>query len=81
MSKRRFLTIIRAVNKVLWPALYKHLTPEQQHYLRHTPAARRNLDRRMILAIANTVLSPQQIATLDDIEPLEHELPLEDPSQ
>ena len=58
MTYFRFLKIARATSAVFWPLVYQNVTPEEADYLRLTPVTRRNLDRRLFLALANTLLSP-----------------------
>jgi len=68
MTITRFKKIATATSSAFWPAAYQHLTPEEVTYLRKTPAARRNLDRRLISALAKTLLTPDQINDLKDID-------------
>jgi len=72
MNKTPFMKIARATILFFLPTTYQHLTPEQAHYLRNTPVAQRNLERRIFLALAHTFLSPEQIQSIDGLE-------LEDP--
>ena len=68
MTKTRFLKIARTTAETFWPAVYKYLSPEEATYLRTSPAARRNLDARLIRALAETLLTPEQLQTLTEAE-------------
>ena len=68
MTYLRFLKIARATSSAFWPLVYQNVTSEEADYLRLTPAARRNLDRRLFLALAHTLLSPDQISNAHDLE-------------
>ena len=72
MTYSRFHKIAQSTSKAFWPLVYLHVTPEEAAYLRSTPSARRNLDRRLVLALAHSLLTPDQISNAVDLE-------LEDP--
>jgi hypothetical protein len=72
MNKAPFMKIARATTLFFLPQTYQHLTPEQAHYLRNTPVAQRNLERRLFMALAHTFLSPEQLQSIKGLE-------LEDP--
>jgi len=68
MTIARFQKIAQLTSIVFWPAVYQHVSPEEGNYLRQTPAARRNLDARLVRALAETLLSPDQINQLKNID-------------
>jgi len=72
MNKAPFMKIARATTLFFLPQAYEHLTPEQAHYLRNTPVAQRNLERRIFMALAHTFLSPDQLQSIEGLQ-------LEDP--
>lgn len=67
MTYSRFLKIARETSKTFWPLVYEHVTPEEATYLRKTPIVRRNLDRRLFMALAQTLLSADQLGKTDSI--------------
>lgn len=67
MTYSRFLKIARATGQVFWPLVYAHVTPEEATYLRKSPMVRRNLDRRLFMALAHTLLSAEQLGKTDGI--------------
>jgi len=62
MTIPRYQRICKETVATFWPAVFRFLEPAEQNYLRNTPAARRNLDKRIQLALAETLLSPDQIS-------------------
>lgn len=68
MTKLNFLKVARTTQAAFWPAVYEYLSPEQTAYLRSSPAARRNLDARLLRALAETLLTPEQLQTLTEAE-------------
>jgi len=68
MTYARFHKIASSTSKAFWPLVYLHVTPEEATYLRSTPSARRNLDRRLVLALAHSLLTADQISNSVDFE-------------
>lgn len=79
MTKRKFTSIARQTLDAFWPACSHHLTPEQNHYLKSSPAVRRNLQARIVYALAQTLLTPKQVADLNFPHPSEPQLRFEEP--
>ena len=81
MTTTRFQKIAQLTATVFWPSVYKHVSPQEATYLRQTPAARRNLDARLVRALAETLLSPDQINQLKntEIHDLQPDFPKEAP--
>lgn len=67
MTYPRFLKIARQTASTFWPLVYECVTQEEATYLRQSPAARRNLDRRLFLALAHTLLTDDQISKASDL--------------
>lgn len=76
MTIHRFSKVLRPTIKVFWTQAFLQLSPQERHYLQKTPTVRRNLDRRLLLALAETLLTPEQITRFKDteIEQLQTEL-------
>lgn len=72
MTRPTFTKIAQMTSSYFWPLVYSRCTDEEVTYLKHTPVARRNLDRRLFMALAETLLSPDQIQAVRGLE-------LEDP--
>jgi len=71
MTIPRFKVIANATATTFWHMVHTGLTPEERTYLTNTPAARRNLDKRILRALGETLLSPDQLSQYFDLE-LEH---------
>lgn len=52
-----------------------HLTPEQHNYITTSPSVRRNMEKRITLAIAQTFLTPEQIEMLNLTEETDPQIP------
>lgn len=72
MTRPQFMKIAKATTEFFWPLVYQNVSQEEATYLRKTPVARRNLDRRLFMALAHTLLSPDQLQAVANLD-------LEDP--
>jgi len=81
MTTKRFQKIAQLTATVFWPSVYQHVTPDEATYLRNSPAAHRNLHARLVRALAESLLSPDQINRLKnvEIEDLQPNLPEDSP--
>lgn len=68
MTVAQFKSVTAVTALTFWQQVYKHLSPDEIRYLDSTPIARRNLDKRIIRALAETLLSPDQITRSFDLE-------------
>ena len=68
MTPHRFLKIARATAAAFWPLVYHHVTENEATYLRNTPSTRRNLDRRLVLALAHSLLTPEHISNMNGVD-------------
>ena len=71
MTHLRFQKIARETTAKFWLYTYKYLTPEEANYIRETPTAHRNLERRIVYALAQSLLTTDQISLLEGLV-LEH---------
>lgn len=68
MTPHRFLKIAKATAATFWPLVYAHVTENEATYLRSTPSTRRNLNRRLVLALAHSLLTQEQISNMNGVE-------------
>ena len=68
MTIARFQKIAQLTSIVFWPAVYQHVSTEEATYLRNSPAAQRNLKARLVRSLAETLLSPDQLIRLKNID-------------
>ena len=71
MTHARFVKIATKTTAQFWLYTYKYLTPEEANYIQSTPTAHRNLERRIIYALAQSLLTTEQISLLERLL-LEH---------
>lgn len=67
MTLERFTKIARKTTAKFWFFTFDYLTPEEANYIRETPTAHRNLERRIVYALAQSLLTPDQICLLKDL--------------
>lgn len=79
MTTHRFRSIAQNTAQSFWHNVYAFLSPEEKTYLRATPAARRNLDKRLLRALAETLLSPDQLSKFYDLELEDPQADIENP--
>lgn len=68
MTPHRFTAILLPTIKVFWQHSFKHLTANEITYIRKTPAVRHALETRLLLALAHTFLTPDQISRFKNTE-------------
>jgi len=77
MTHARFLKIAKETTESFWVYTFDYLTPEEASYIRSTPTAYRNLERRIVYALAQSLLTTDQISLLEGLvlEEPQSELP------
>ena len=78
MTMHRFHKVAQLTAQSFWTLAFAYMLPEEETYIRTTPHARRNLERRLIRALADTLLEPKQIAELEDLTIQDSQLAIED---
>lgn len=67
MTQARFLKIAKETTESFWVYAYDYLTLEEANFIRSTPTAHRNLERRIVYALAQSLLTTDQISLLEGL--------------